>query len=233
MAATLTGSLRFHLTLKSDNIKTGPIPVSTSSRATCPESCPFRGQGCYADNYGINYHWDAVTRGDRGTDWPTFLASIAALPAGQLWRHNQAGDLYRPGNAIGQTALRQLTEANRGRRGFTYSHHPLTRSTVAAFKSATAAGFTVNASTESEAAADAAVAHGLRAVTVVPSTESRRFWRTSGGNRVVVCPAQVRDGMTCEKCRLCQARPQEVIIAFLAHGSRKGAVDRFLAGEAT
>lgn len=37
-------------------------------------------------------HWSQVTSGARGTDWPTFCASIAALPDGQLWRHNQAGD---------------------------------------------------------------------------------------------------------------------------------------------
>jgi hypothetical protein len=228
MAANAMGSLRFHLTLKSDNIKTGSIPVSTSSRITCPLSCPLRWAGCYAENFPLRFHWDAVTRGERGTDWPTFLAAISALPVGQLWRHNVAGDLYRPGNAIGQTALRQLTEASRGRRGFTYSHHLLTRSTVAAFKVATAAGFTVNVSTETETAADAAVAHGLRAVTVVPSTETRRFWRSPDGNSVVVCPVQIRDGMTCERCRLCHARPQEVIVAFLAHGTRRGVVDRAL-----
>jgi hypothetical protein len=41
-------TLRFHLTRVSSNAKTGKIPVSTSSKATCPATCPFMGNGCYA-----------------------------------------------------------------------------------------------------------------------------------------------------------------------------------------
>jgi hypothetical protein len=214
-----TGPLRFHLSLKSSNVKTGPIPVSTSSRETCDPLCPFFGNGCYGDNYPLRFHWDAVTRGERGETWPGFLAAIRALPAGQLWRHNQAGDLWKPGTVMGRAALAQLTEANAGRRGWTFCHHKRTPAVVQAFKSATAQGFTVNASCHSEKEADAAMAHGLRAVFVAPSTETRRQWSTAGGNRAVVCPAQRFEGMDCATCRLCQARPSNVAIVFLAHGT--------------
>jgi hypothetical protein len=165
-------------------------------------------------------HWDAVSRGERGLPWPQFLAAIAELPYGQLWRHNQAGDLYKPATRTGQTALAQLTTANRGRRGYTYSHHKLTPATVRAFKAATANGFTVNASCETERAADAAIAKGLRAVFVVPAGETRTSWQTADGNRAVVCPAQRFDRMDCATCQLCQARPQNVAIVFKAHGSQ-------------
>jgi hypothetical protein len=40
------------LTLVSRNAKTGPIPVSTTTRETCPDVCPFRKDnegGCYAE----------------------------------------------------------------------------------------------------------------------------------------------------------------------------------------
>ena len=37
-----------HLTLKSRNAKVGPIPVSTSSAATCRDMCPLKAKGCYA-----------------------------------------------------------------------------------------------------------------------------------------------------------------------------------------
>jgi hypothetical protein len=229
---TTQGRLRFHLTIKSSNAKTGPIPVSTSSKETCPATCSFRSNGCYAESGPLALHWAAVTHGVRGVPWPDFLNAIRALPQGQLWRHNQAGDLYAPGTRIGQAALRQLVDANRGKRGFTYSHHPLTRSTIAAFKAATADGFTVNASCESEAAADAAVTHGLRAVYVVPSTDTRRIWRSTDGNTVVKCPAQVHDGMTCKRCKLCAQRPQDVIVAFMAHGSGYKRVDAVITAEA-
>jgi hypothetical protein len=217
--------LKFHLTRISSNTKTGPIPVSTSSRATCPETCPFRANGCYADSGPLAIHWQAVTAGTRGAAWPDFLQLIKNLPTGQLWRHNQAGDLYKPGTLTGQTALAALTAANRGRRGFTYSHHKLTPATVRAFKAATADGFTVNASAETERAADSAIAKGLRAVFVVPAGETRTAWETADGNRAVVCPAQRFDRMDCATCKLCQARPQNIAIAFKAHGKQWRKVD--------
>jgi hypothetical protein len=231
--ATGLGALRFHLTPRSANAKTGPIPVSTSSQTTCPASCPFMGNGCYAASGPLAIHWAAVTRGNRGMPWREFLLAVAALPAGQLWRHNQAGDLFKPGTANGRAALMALVDANRGRRGYSYSHHKRTPAVIAAFRAATANGFTVNASCHSEAEADAAMANGLRAVFVVPSSETRPQWQTAGGNRAIVCPAQ-RSGprfaeMTCERCRLCQSRPSNVAIAFLAHGTGRGRVESVLA----
>jgi hypothetical protein len=232
MATTTKGAarLRFHLSLKSSNQKTGPIPVSTSSRETCDPGCPFFKNGCYGDNYGLSFHWDAVTRGDRGVLWPDFLAMIRALPVAQLWRHNQAGDLVAPGTATGRKQLEQLTEANRGRRGWTFCHHKRTPAVVRAFKAATAQGFTVNASCHSEREADAAMAQGLRAVFVAPSSENRKVWTTEGGNRAVVCPAQRFEAMDCQTCKLCQARPGNVAVVFLAHGSGRKKAEAALAG---
>jgi len=226
------GRLHFHLTPSSANAKTGPIPVSTSSAETCPSAavCAFKGNGCYAERGPLALHWRAVTEGRRGVPWAEFLQAIRALPAGQLWRHNQAGDLWKPGTLTGRTALAQLTEANRGRRGFTYSHHKRTPATVQAFKAATAHGFTVNASCHSEAEADAAISDGLRAVFVVPADDQRTAWETSGGNRAIVCPAQRFEGMTCARCQLCAARPSHVAIVFRAHGTGRKAAELALQG---
>jgi hypothetical protein len=82
-----------HLTLKSRNKKVGSIPVSTSSAATCPDACPLKSKGCYAASGPMSLHWHKVTDGKAGASWDTFTAQIAALPEGQAWRHNQAGDL--------------------------------------------------------------------------------------------------------------------------------------------
>jgi hypothetical protein len=218
----------FHLTLVSRNNKTGPIPVSTSSADLCPVSCPFKGQGCYGESGPLALHWREVTAGRRGASWPDFLAQIAALPAGTFWRHNQAGDIQDPNTVAGRTALKQLVNANRGRRGFTFSHHPLTRAVVEAFKAATAQGFTVNASTETIDAADTAVSRGLRAAVVVPSTDTRRIWLSPNGNRVVTCPAQIHEGVTCSTCGLCQWRPASVIVAFRAHSTNRRRIDAWL-----
>ena len=223
-------TMLFHLTAVSSNSKTGPIPVSTSPVHLCPATCPFNTEGgCYAGQGPLALHWREVSEGRRGVSWPDFLRLIRHLPAGQFWRHNQAGDIQDPSTLAGRSALKQLTIANRGRRGFTFSHHPLTRRVIDAFKAATAQGFTVNASTETIEAADSAVFNGLRAVVVVPSTDDRRIWRSPAGHRVVTCPAQIHEGITCQTCRLCHSRPQEVIVAFRAHGTGHKKVNAWLA----
>ena len=56
-----------HLTLRSANAKTGPIPVSTSSIQTCPPSCLLKEAGCYANSGPLAIHWKAVNEGRRGT----------------------------------------------------------------------------------------------------------------------------------------------------------------------
>jgi len=228
--ATLS-SLRFHLSRVSTNSKTGPIPVSTSSALTCPASCPFnQGGGCYAANYPMRHHWDAVTRGERGEPLARFLANIAALPAGQLWRHNQAGDIPSSAGKISRRFIRGIIAANRGRRGYTYTHHSLTiGENLTLLRQANRQGFTVNISTESEAAADSAIAAGLPAVLTVPSDEARNTWQTTAGNRVLVCPAQRSDTKTCADCQLCHKRGRRVIIAFLAHGTAKRRAESALA----
>jgi len=136
--------MQVHLTLKSANVKTGPIPVSTTERASCPPDCNVR-DACYAASGPLALHWAAVSNGTRGTSWGQFTASIAALPAGQLWRHNQAGDLPVAGGTVDAVKLGQLVAANAGRRGFTYSHHRDAAS-IAWIRHANAWGFTVNLS---------------------------------------------------------------------------------------
>lgn len=218
--------MNFHLTLKSSNAKTGDMPVSTSSAKTCPNSCPFKNNGCYASSgFHLRMHWDKVTNGQRGNNYHTFLDQIKNLPENTLWRHNQAGDLYRPGSIKGRLMLQELTNANSGKRGYTYTHHKLTKNTVESLLEANKNGFTVNVSCETTRKADSAIKKGLPAVLVVKSKESRTNWKTSGGNKVVVCPAQRMDNMTCKKCKLCQNRPNNLIVAFKSHGTSKNTID--------
>ena len=102
--------MQVHLTLKSANAKTGPIPVSTTERASCPHDCNVR-DACYAASGPLALHWNAVSAGQRGTDWATFTNTIGQLPAGQLWRHNQAGDLPVAGGTVDAVKLGQLVAA--------------------------------------------------------------------------------------------------------------------------
>lgn len=216
-----------HLTLASQNAKTGPIPVSTSSADTCPDSCAFKAKGCYAKSGPLFLHWKAVTEGRRGLQFKDFLAKIKALPRGQFWRHNQAGDLAGINEVIETQALKDLTEANKGKKGFTYTHKSLTPENVKAIRHANENGFTVNISADSMEDADYAKSINAGPVVVVVPTDSESKGVTPNGNRWIVCPAQLKDNVTCATCQLCQ-KQRGVIIAFQAHGSSKKTVSEIV-----
>lgn len=215
-----------HLSLKSANAKTGPIPVSTTTRATCPVDCAMR-DACYAASGPLALHWGAVSSGARGTDWPTFVGAIAALPDGQLWRHNQAGDLPGDGHTVDPVALGELVRANRGRRGFTYTHYRDAQS-LNWVRHANAWGFTINLSANDLRDADALADTGAGPVVVVLPSDTTQNTRTPAGRRVVVCPATQRDDVSCDTCQLC-ARRRETIVGFPGHGTRKRVIDIKLA----
>jgi hypothetical protein len=107
--------MNYRLTLKSANRKTGPIPVSTTSSDSCPQACPFKGNGCYAETQPLRGIWQEVDQGKFSTDLTGLCEKIAALPEGTLWRHNQAGDLPGEGDAIDGGELFSLIKANHGR----------------------------------------------------------------------------------------------------------------------
>lgn len=218
--------MQVHLTLKSANVKTGPIPVSTTERDSCPADCSMRGE-CYAASGPLALHWAAVSAGTRGTSWGQFTETIAALPAGQLWRHNQAGDLPQIDGTIDAVKLGQLVAANTGKRGFTYSHHRDAAS-IAWIRQANAWGFTVNLSANDLNDADYLAEQNAGPVVVVlPSTQNENT-KTPAGRPVVVCPATQRDDVSCATCQLCQ-RQRAAIVGFPAHGSRHRVINLRLA----
>ena len=209
--------MQVHLTLKSANVKTGPIPVSTTEKESCPSDCSMRGE-CYAASGPLALHWSAVSDKKRGTGWDEFCDAIGALPAGQLWRHNQAGDLPQQNGTIDPVKLGQLVAANIGKRGFTYSHHR-DGASLSWIKTANEWGFTVNLSANDLNDADYLADQNAGPVVVVlPSTQNENL-KTPAGRPVVVCPATQRDDVSCATCQLCQ-RQRAAIVGFPAHGSR-------------
>jgi hypothetical protein len=216
----------YYLTPKSRNAKTGPIPVSTTSADTCPNDCPFRGNGCYADGYPLKGRWDEVTRGERGGSLSALCDQVAALPAGQLWRHNQAGDLPGDGEQINAAELMEIVIANMGKRGFTFTHYnPANRQNAVAISIANREGFTVNLSANNLEHADELAALDIGPVAVVlPADFDGRRTETPAGRKVAQCPATYRD-TTCADCGLCAKRDRRVIVGFPAHGVHKRKAD--------
>ncbi len=236
-------SYSVHLSPISSNAKTGPIPVSTTSADTCAIACPFRTDadgGCYAASGPLALHWRAVTNGGRGTDWASFVGTIARLPLLQIWRHNQAGDLPGDGMRIDADALAALVDANVGRRGFTYTHYEPTGANYDAIRRANDGGFVINLSANDVAHADELADTGAGpVVSVLPLEYARGFKRgqwtessedyrarlatipmqTPAGRRIVVCPATNRDDVSCATCALCAVSARSSIVGFPAHGS--------------
>lgn len=209
-----------HLTRVSRNEKTGPIPVSTTADDTCPPECPMR-EACYGKTGPIGIHWRAVSNRDRGMDWADFCLQIAALPRGQVWRHNQAGDLPGQGDSINTKELRALVRANRGRRGFTYSHKTENPENLALIREANVAGFTINLSANSLAHADRLAETKAGPVVCVLPENQKTNCATPAGRKVVICPATYRDGVSCATCQLCTRPDRSAIVGFPAHGTHK------------
>lgn len=210
-----------HLTLKSSNVKTGPIPVSTSSRETCPDSCSLKKNGCYADSGPLALHWTKVTSGERGMGFADFCSTIAALPDGQLWRHNQAGDLPGINGVINQSQVAELVRANKGKRGFTYTHYdPSIMTNQESIRRSNRNGFTINLSAECLNEADAFKALNIGPVVTILPIDSPKKLTTKAGNKVIVCPATYLDNVSCATCQLCQHQ-RDTIIGFPVHGTSK------------
>ena len=219
---------KIHLTPKSKNAKTGPIPVSTSSDATCPTACPFNhanAGGCYAASGPLALHWKKVSSGERGMSFKNFCATVESFPDGQLWRHNQAGDLCGAGDTLDVQALDHLTAANTGKRGFTYTHKPLNSIEERyAVKRANMGGFTVNLSANDLHHADELASLRIAPVVTVLPSDATENTVTPQGRKVVVCPAAIRDDISCATCGLCQ-KQRDAIVGFPAHGSGKKKAD--------
>lgn len=218
------------LTMVSSNVKTGPIPTTTSDRATCPTTCPFYDKGCYAKSGPQAIHWRKVSNAERGFAWDEFVNQIRKIAKNQIWRHNVSGDLQHNDGNIDYKKLRQLIMANKGRHGFTYTHHKLNEHNIVSLQNANMMGFTINASCESIEEADRVMTeHEIPAVAVVNSEKTDRFYTTSSGRKVVTCPAALFPGkVTCATCGLCQKADRDFVIAFPSHGNAKRTVNEIV-----
>ena len=213
--------MKYHFIRESGNRKTGPIPVTYSERGTCPPSCPHYRADCYAEDFYTRLSWDKVPQ--RGGDLAALCASVAALPEGQLWRHNVAGDLPGQGETVDAVALGEIVRANIGRRGFTYTHKK-SADAIEWAGHATRWGFTVNLSADDAGEADTLAETGLPVTAIVPMDCPEKSY-TPEGRTIIVCPAQTREHVSCATCGLCARADRGVIVGFRAHGTRARVAD--------
>ncbi len=218
----------------SGNRKTGPMPVSISNSSTCPDACPIKIKGCYAKYGPTGMAWRNVDSGKakEAVEWPQFIRKVKALNNGSLWRHNQAGDLNGYADFIDTDMLDQLVAANKGKRGFTYTHYDTfdKPSNALAVALANDAGFTINLSGNDMAHADKLKALNIGPVVALMPRDAEKVSYTPAGNKVVICPAENTDKINCLKCGLCQDAKRDYIIGFRAHGAAAKTVELIARG---
>jgi hypothetical protein len=220
------------LSNKSNNVKTGPIPVSMTEEKSCPNECPLKGTDCYAKFNYLGIVWNRLSKKDFGDNWTTFCNRVKKMPLKQLWRHNQAGDLPQNKRGLIHTSkMRQLLKACKHTNGFTYTHYdPTNEHNKKILLETVGSGLTVNLSADTLTQADEYSKIGLPVVVILPSDAPDRGNKTPGGLPIVVCPAQTTD-ITCADCKLCQVSTRKCIVGFKAHGTAKKRLSERLAKE--
>lgn len=216
--------MRVRFTKVSSNAKTGPIAVSMTESASCPDTCALKSNGCYAKMSYVGIQWRQLDKGTHGIEWQEFINELSRLPYGSIFRHNVAGDLPHSNGMIDHKMLGQLVQASKKKQGFTYTHHLLTQWNVGVIKTANKAGFTINVSCDSLEEVDSRYKHGLPLVTILPE-DAPKTLKTPAGFTVVTCPATYRDDVTCASCGngrpLCARADRGYIVGFPVHGSGK------------
>ena len=230
---------KFLITKRTANAITGPIMVTTSPRITCPLGCAFRKGGngplagvCYAEHGALGgFVWSALDRAEAGDtilnhirvySFAELLFEIRSLPEGALWRHNVAGDLPSSNRAtINRAALQAITRANKGRRGFTFTHYDVLTNLAnrQAIEEANREGFRINLSANDLDHADRLADRRIGPVTVILPAGTAENTTTPKGRTVVICPTNTH-GVTCADCGLC-ARMRSTIMGFPASGGKK------------
>lgn len=218
--------------------------VVTLDRATCPDTCPLKGQGCYAESGPLALTWRRVSDGDAKHDgrgrWAGKGFKVLAdtlesiqFPIGTLLRIGDAGDPSEDG-LLSLALLGALGRLSaRGVRVILYTHADMDRPHNARAVRLIRERYPrliVNASVHGPDATRRTAASDVyeRVTTVGPD-----FWAPSelnpAGPRIVQipdgatimrCPAEYRE-TDCERCGLC-ARRRGYAIGFTAHGSAKG-----------
>ena len=237
--------MNYNLSEISANVKTGPIAVSTSSKNTCPETCPFKPKseggngGCYASGGNLNWHWRKVSEGKRGYGWGDFLLKVGALTRGTKYRHNQAGDLTpkeNDRNSIDGKKLAELSAVIKKRKlqAWGYTHFVPKGQNLRAIRAAIKSGFIINVSANNLKEADEYRKKGLPTVVVVAEDCPEKFV-TPEGRRGIVCPQQTNSNVkNCAECMLCHSgnykngKERGIIIGFRAHGSGKKAISEMV-----
>lgn len=210
---------------RSSNTKTGNIPVTYRDMdETCPRECPFFNNGCYGDGRikGIaRKHAKQVTQ-------ESALSTLSKRDkAARYLRDRVVGDILTDGKIDMDYVLGIAAVARQSSLiafGYTHAWRRLTKRMI---KSIAASGYVMNASCETVEDVQEALAALMPAVITNDDIDDGTV---ISGKRVITCPAQTRDDVTCASCGLCAKPDRKVVIRFLVHGASKNRARAAIAG---
>jgi hypothetical protein len=212
---------------RSKNRKTHGLTVSLIQSRTCPPACPLKASNaCYHRHGPMYWTWQKLDRGEIGMPWNDFLRKVETdVEPGEPWRYGVGGDLPGDGNVISAVGMRGLIRANRGRRGFGFTHKPLTERNVRLIMAACSGGFLVNVSCDTLREVDEAkrLNPSLPCAVLLPRDADRAV-KTPNGHVVIPCPGE------CVSCGWCWKPNRRFVPGFPAHGAAFMKADRIAKG---
>ncbi len=208
-------TIRTHISLKSSNTKTGPMVTTYRTEESCPSTCPLLNAGCYADG-----RIRSIPR-KYGREGNEAIVALINEPLTNGIRFNVVGDFVLADDSPDWeyiNACNTVAEARPDVAIISYTH------AWRIFKPSDFA-FVVNASCETAEDAAEAIAAGWQA-TLVGGEAGEKI----AGKRVITCPAQTRDDVTCASCLLCsKGGAGRAVVNFEIHGPTRNKAKRTVA----
>lgn len=200
----------------STNKKTGATPVTRTDKSSCPQSCGAYA-GCYAKSGPSVINWNKLNNG--GLTAIELSAKLLELPIGTMWRHNEAGDLAGINEEIDVAQMDLIVNANSRRKlkGFAYTHKKSMQA-IEYVKQTNKKGFTINISCDNMDEVAKYHAMGLPCVTIA---QSDKKVDKIGNIKMVQCPAEYNEKITCKSCGMCANSGRDYVIKFTPHGTAK------------
>jgi len=217
--------MKLRVIRNSANRKIGNISAIYSENTTCPSTCPLKDSGCYARFGMTGLHWRNLP-----DSWAIGMEKVRALPNKSTIRYGVAGDLPGVSDEIDGEKLNELIASAGSNTLYAYTHKPVlnhkfAKQNAEIIKQANAReNITINLSADSLEEADEMAELQIAPVVVVLPENSPNTVFTPKGRKVIVCPQQNNDKVTCASCRLCMKK-RSVCIGFKAHGTGKNKIE--------
>lgn len=208
----------------SGNTKTGKVSATYVTQASCPSTCSFRNNGCYAESGKMAFvsrRLNVSTEDNLTVIAQAEADAIRGLTGKLPLRVHVVGDCSADASAriVSQAMLDHESKHDQPAWTYTHAWRNVSRESWSAAS--------VQASCESPSDEADARAAGYATVRVVAEFEADKLYTSADGSKILPCPQQTGKSADCASCRLCMGpalerrRKHGISIGFAAHGASK------------